>query len=169
MMKSCPSCQQVYPDNGPDYCTNDGTPLVRSTSDYGGGPTAQWQQPPPGYGYTPGGSYPPPYGYAPTSAGGEGIAKASMILGICSTAMVLVMILIAAGVRRSYNTSAVAGLLFIVALLAGLTAIILGIVALSMASRNPLISKAQGIVGLCLGAVPLLLLFIGILGAASFR
>jgi hypothetical protein len=49
-------------------------------------------------------------------------------------------------------------------LISGLTALILGIVAISMANRNPSVSKAKGIVGLCLGAIPLLLMLIGLLG-----
>ena len=171
-MKSCPSCQQVFPDDNLEYCTYDGTPLVRTTAGYGGAPTAgsQWQPPsPPGYGYTPGGSYPPPYGYAPAPSGGEGIAKASMILGICSASIIVIIFIMAAGMRRSYDAGVFAGLIFILSLLAGLTAIILGIVALSMASRNPRISKAQGIVGMCLGFIPILFLFIGLLGMSRFR
>jgi hypothetical protein len=178
-MKNCPSCQQVFQDDALEYCTYDGTPLVRTTTAYGGGPAAgsQWQSPPPGYGYmpggnyqpTPGGAYPPPYGYASAPAGGEGIAKASMILGICSASMVVVIFILAATMGHSYDAGVFAGILFILALLAGLTAIILGIVALSMAGRNPRVSKAQGIVGLCLGAIPILLLFIGILGLGRFR
>ncbi|MBA2732288.1 MAG: hypothetical protein H0U54_05300 [Acidobacteria bacterium] len=32
-MKRCPSCQQTYPDDAPDYCSNDGTRLMAEESD----------------------------------------------------------------------------------------------------------------------------------------
>jgi hypothetical protein len=57
----------------------------------------------------------------------------------------------------------VGGILVFLSIISGLTAVILGIVATSMSSRNPAISKAKSIVGLCLGAIPLLLLIIGLI------
>lgn len=32
-MKRCPSCRQTYPDDAPDYCSNDGTRLMAEESD----------------------------------------------------------------------------------------------------------------------------------------
>lgn len=186
-MKSCPSCQQVYPDDGPDFCTNDGTPLVRSTSEYnpGASPGSQWQQPPtgwqpppppPGYGYQPqGGQYPPsnqypppPYGYGPPSGGGDGLQKAALFTGIGATLIFLIAILIAAGGIRSRDTLALVGIFGLIALLAGLTAVVLGIVAISMASKRPGASKVKAIIGLCLGALPMILWIIGLASARRF-
>ena len=181
-MKSCPACQQVYPDDGPEFCTNDGTALVGSPSEYNPGapPGGQWQQPPQGwqppptgYGSPPPGppppyGYPPPpgggYGYPPATGGGDGISKAALITGIGATSTFLLAILIAviAVSNRSRDMLAVVGIFGLLALLAGLTAVILGIVALSMASKRPGASKAKGIIGLCLGALPILLWLIGL-------
>jgi hypothetical protein len=61
------------------------------------------------------------------------------------------------------------GILVLLSFIVGLTALILGIIAASMSSRNPNISKAKAIVGLCLGAIPLLLLIIGLIGGNAFR
>ena len=176
-MKSCPSCHQVYPDNGPDYCTNDGTPLVTSTSEYNPGSAynpgagqqgGQWQAPPPpGYGYPPAGGGYPPYGYAPASGGGGGISKAALFTGIASAVMLFLVFIIAASGARSRDARAMVGIIAILMLLAALVAVILGIVALSMASKNPGVSKAGAIVGICLGALPLLLFFIGLAAGAG--
>jgi hypothetical protein len=172
-MKSCPSCQQVYPDDAPEFCTNDGTQLVPSPSEYNPSvpPGGQWQQPPPppgwqqppGYGYPPPGA-PPPYGYAPQPGSGEGLSKAALITGIGATGTFLLAIIIAviAVSNRSRDMLAVVGIFGLLALLAGLTAVILGIVALSMASKHPGASKVKGIIGLCLGALPILLWLIGL-------
>jgi hypothetical protein len=60
---------------------------------------------------------------------------------------------------------AVVGIFGLLALLAGVTAVILGIVALSMVSKNPGASKAKGTIGICLGALPILLFIV----MAGFR
>jgi hypothetical protein len=171
-MKSCPSCQQVYTDDGPDYCLNDGTPLVKTVSQYNPGAaySNQWQpQAPPGWGNQP--SQYPPYGYGatPPVSGGGGIAKAALFTGIGSAAALAIIILIMATSHASYELRAFVGILGILSLIAGLVAIILGIVSLSMASKNPAISKAKGVIGLCLGAIPLILMLIGIIAASSRR
>lgn len=188
-MKSCPSCQQVYPDGGPDYCTNDGTPLMRSSSEYNPGapPGGQWQQPPtgwqppsppPGYGYQPTGQYQPggqypPYGYAPSSGQGEGLSKAALITGIAATCTFLLAVLLAVMAinSRSRDMLPVVGIFGLLALLAGLTAVILGIVALSMVSKNPNpgTSKVKAIIGLCLGVLPIVLWLIGLANAGRSR
>jgi putative Mn2+ efflux pump MntP len=61
------------------------------------------------------------------------------------------------------------GILILLSFLVGLTALILGIVATSMSNRNPAISKAKAIVGLCFGALPLLLMLIGLIAGSPFR
>ena len=178
-MKSCPSCQQVYPDDGPDFCMNDGTPLVRSPYEYNPGPSpgSQWQQPstgwqpppPPGYGYPPPGGQYPPYGYAPTSGAGNGLSKAALITGIGATAIFGLAVIVAMGGSRTRDTLVIVGLIGLVSLLAGLTAVILGIVAISMAGKNPGTSKVKGIIGLCLGALPIVLWLIGLVNNARTR
>src|ERR1043165_4477216 len=128
-MKSCSSCQQVYTDDGPEYCLNDGTPLVRTTSQYNPGAaySNQWQpQAPPGWGNQP--AQYQPYGYGPTppvSSGGGGIAKAALITGIGSASALSIIFVIMATSRASYELRVVVGLLAILSLIAGLVAIIL--------------------------------------------
>ena len=171
-MKSCPSCQQVYTDSGPEYCLNDGTPLVRTASEYNPGASYgnQWQQTPPTQGW---GGYPPsqypPYGYGTAPGGGSGVAKAALFTGIGSAASLAIVFLIVATNRPTSDLRVFVGLLAILSLIAGLAAIILGIVSLSMASRNPAIGKAKGVVGLCLGVIPILLMIIGLIAASSRR
>lgn len=168
-MKSCPSCHQVYPDDGPDYCTNDGSPLARSDSQYNPAPTqgGQWQPPPPqGYGYPPAGGYAPPYGYPQRSRGaGRGVSKAALFTGIGSGVMLLLAIIVIASSRPSRDALAIVGILGLLMLLSSIAAIVLGIIALSMASRDSGVSKASAIVGLCLGVLPLLLWLVGIASA----
>jgi hypothetical protein len=59
------------------------------------------------------------------------------------------------------STVRLIGIFALVALLAGLAAIVLGIVTLAMANKNPALSKAQGIIGLVCGAIPIILWIIG--------
>jgi hypothetical protein len=183
-MKSCPSCRQVYPNDGPDFCTNDGTPLVSSSSEYGSGstgygwqsgggqyppPPAGWQPPPQNWGQPPPGQY-APYGYQmpypPSQGGGGGLATAALFTGIGTIAALLLGFALILSTARSYNYNLgllqFGGILILLSLISGLTALILGIVAVSMSNRNPAISKAKGIVGLCLGAIPLLLMIVGL-------
>ena len=180
-MKSCPSCHQTFPDDGPDYCTNDGTPLmsgserVPGSSGYGWQPSGQpmppsgWQPPPPGWGQ-PTGQY-SPYGYQvpyPPAAGGEGLATGALFTGIGTIACLVVgfvlIVSAANSFRLNYGLAQVGAILVFISIISGLTALILGIVAVSMSNRNPAISKAKGIVGLSLGAIPLLLMIIGLVG-----
>jgi hypothetical protein len=53
-------------------------------------------------------------------------------------------------------------ILALLSLLAGLTSVVLGIVTLSMASKNPSMNKVHGILAICFGAIPILLWFLGI-------
>jgi hypothetical protein len=195
-MKTCPSCQQVYPSDAPDFCTNDGTPLVDSASGPDSGasgyswqtpgdqsrqkpPQQNWQPPPPpnwGYPQQPGQYGPPgqyaPYGYQmpyPQATGGEGLASAALFTGIGTMAALVLGIIIMVIAAGSFNIgmAQVGAILAFLSLISGLTALILGIVAVSMSNRNPAISKAKGIVGICLGAVPLLLMIIGLIVRAN--
>jgi ABC-type multidrug transport system fused ATPase/permease subunit len=192
-MKTCPSCQQVYPDDATDFCTNDGTPLVSSASAYDSGssgyawqtpseqssqkPPSNWQPPPPNWGHQQPGQYNPPgqyapYGYQmpyPQSTGGEGLATAALFTGVGTMAALVLGIIIMVIASGSFNRGMyqVGALLVFLSLISGITALILGIVAISMANRNPAISKAKGIIGLCLGIIPLLLMIIGLIVRAS--
>jgi hypothetical protein len=182
-MKSCPSCQQVYPSDGPSFCTNDGTPLVSSPSDrvpgssghawqtpggqYQQSPSSGWQPPPPGWGQPPG-QYSPYYQVPyPPASGGEGLASAALFTGIGTIAALVlgVALMVSAGSSfpRNDGLLGVGAVLVLLSLVAGLTALILGIVAVSMSNRNPAISKAKGIVGLCLGSIPVLLMIVGLI------
>jgi hypothetical protein len=183
-MKSCPSCHQTYPDNAPDFCTNDGTPLVSSDPSYSPGsqwqaqggqapPSSGWQQPPQGWGYPPPGQYPPPqgqyppYGYAPPPTGTAGLSKAALFTGIGALGSFLIAIILAViGANAGYSTLRdmvpIIGILALMALLAGLTAVVLGIVVLSMAGKNPAMSKVHGILAICFGAIPIILWFFGL-------
>jgi hypothetical protein len=190
-MKSCPACQQVYPDSL-EVCPDDGARLMVSDSAYAPGssdyrfqtpsgqylpPTQDWQPPPtpPGWGYYPPGQY-PPYGYGvpyTQSAGGEGLATAALYTGISTVAALLLGFLLVFSSISSFPPNpalvGMGGILILLSFLVGLTALILGIVAASMSNRNPAISKAKAIVGLCFGAIPLLLLLIGLIAGSSFR
>jgi len=172
-MKSCPTCQQVYTDEGPDYCLNDGTPLAKTASGYNPGaayagqwqqPSPGWQPPPQGLGYPPPSPY-PPQAYGQAGGGGAGLSKAALFTGLGSFATLLIVFLIAATGSRTRDTAAFAGIIFLLSLIAGLTAIVLGIVSLSMAGRNPAVGKAKGVIGLCLGVIPLLFLLFSLVAA----
>lgn len=190
-MKNCPSCHQTYPDNAPDFCTNDGTPLVSSDpSSYTPGaqwqaaggqtPPSGWQQPPQGWGYPPPGQYPPspgqypppppgqypPYGYAPPQGASKGLSKAALFTGIGALASFLIAVVVAmmaasSGMGTLRDMLPVIGILALLGLLAGLTAIVLGIVVISMANRNPAVNKVHGILGICFGAIPIILWLFG--------
>jgi hypothetical protein len=193
-MKSCPSCQQVYPDDGPDFCTNDGTPLMSSSGqpyNPGATPSGQWQppgaqapppgwqhQPPPqGWGYPPPGQYPPgqypPYGYGAPPTGGRGLSKAAMFTGIGSLGTFILAVLLAviginSGRGAFQDMLPIIGILGLLALLAGLVAVVLGIVTLSMANKNPAVSKVHGILAICFGAIPIILWFLGLANSRRF-
>jgi hypothetical protein len=179
-MKRCPHCQQTFPDEAPDLCPYDGTQVISDFAQqqqyYAGGQQAygmpgdpaQWQpQPPPpagGY-YQQPGQYPPPYGgsYAPR-AGSGGLSKAALFTGIGALGGFIVAVLFAVIAVNSRNRDLlpVVGIFAILSLLAGLTAIVLGIVTLSMANRNPMMNKVHGILGIVFGAIPILLWLLGL-------
>ena len=180
-MKRCPTCQQTFPDHAPDVCPYDGTPVVNDAAPgqqyYAGAQTPygtppggapQWQPPPPqgGYYQQPGQypPYPPPYGnpYAPRPGGG-GLSKAALFTGIGALGGFIVAILFAVIAVNSRNRDLlpVVGIFGLLSLLAGLTAVVLGIVTLSMANKNPMMNKVHGILGIVFGAIPILLWFLG--------
>ena len=144
----------------------------------------QQPPPPPGWGYyPPPGGYPPPYGMPyPQSPGGEGLATAALWTGISTGAClifgIVLMISAASTWASSYNSGyytrrpgpafAFGAILVFLSYIVGLTALILGIVATAMSNKNPSISKAKAIIGLCLGTIPFLLLIVGLISGASW-
>lgn len=198
-MKNCPTCQRAYPDDGPDFCPADGTPLALSGSGYDPGRMPGWQQqpptgwggyppppgqyppPPPGAGFG-GGGYPPPpgqyppygYGSATSPAGSAGISKAALFTGIGALgSFILAVLLFVMGAGSGRGTLRdmlpVIGILSLLALLAGLTAVVLGIITVSGSGRNPAMSKVHGILGICFGAIPVLLWFLGLANGSRMR
>ena len=185
-MKRCPSCQQMFPDNAPAQCPYDGTYLVGDAPQqpyYGGGQPPygqpadppQWQPPGAEY-YQQPGSYPPPaYGgpYAPSAAAG-GLSKGALFTGIGALGTFLLAVVLAvigaSGGRSSLRDMLPAiGILSLLALLAGITAVVLGIIVLSQANRNPAMSKVHGILGIIFGAIPIILWLIGIANSGRSR
>jgi hypothetical protein len=188
-MKRCPTCQQTYPDPGPDFCANDGTRLITDAPQqqyYAGNQPppygtpndpSQWQQPPGGYypqppSQQPPGLYPPPppYGgqYA-SVAGSKALSSAAFLCGLGSfIILVLIIVLYSLARNGAFNFDTLLTLASIMRplswlmLLAAVASIVLGIMALVTGGRNPAISKPKAIVGMCLGAIPLLLFFIGL-------
>jgi hypothetical protein len=61
------------------------------------------------------------------------------------------------------------GILSLLALLAGLTAVVLGIITISMAGKNPAMNKVHGILGIILGAIPIILWLFGIANGSRTR
>ena len=165
-MKSCPSCRTTYPDDGPEFCVNDGIPLVSSDPSYS--PGGQWQAPPQGWGYLP--PNPPNSAAAP---GAARLASTALIMGITATATLVLGFLLSASASSSFSGGNVgmvkfASILFMLMFITGLTAINLGLVALSMANNNPT-GKAKSIIGLCLGFLPFFLLIILFMAASGPR
>jgi hypothetical protein len=186
-MKRCPRCQQTFPDEAPELCPYDGTQIVSDYAQqqqpyYAGGqqpygmpgdPPPPWQpqSPPAGAYYQQPGQYPPPYGgpYAPR-AGSGGLSKAALFTGIGSLGGFIVAVLFAVIAINSRNRDLlpVVGIFAVLSLLAGLTAIVLGIVTLSMANRNPMMNKVHGILGIVFGAIPILLWLLGLANGRRF-
>ena len=184
-MKRCPMCQQTYPDYGPDQCPNDGTRLVMDAPQpqyYAGGQQppygapaypAQWQQPPGGY-YQPGQYQPyggPPYA---TAGGSRALSSAAFWSGLGAfITLVLLIVFYALARNGTFDIDTILTLARILQplswlmLAAGVASVVLGIVALVMSGRNPALSKAKAIVGMCLGAIPLILFFIGLANMQS--
>jgi hypothetical protein len=187
-MKRCPTCQQTYPDPGPDHCPNDGARLISDAPQqqyYAGGQPppygipndpSQWQQPPGGYYPQPPGQQPgqypppPPYGgqYAPV-AGSKALSSAAFFCGLGAfIILVLVIVLYALARNGAFDLDTLLTIARILQplswlmLLAAAASIVLGIISLVMAGRNSALSKPKAIVGMSLGAIPLILFFIGL-------
>ena len=182
-MKRCPSCQQMFPDAAPQQCPYDGTYLVADAPPqqppyYGSGQNpygqpadpGQWQPPGGGYYQQPGGYPPPAYGgqYAPTG-GSRALSTAAFACGL--GAFLILMFIIFFFVMAKNGALSIGTLIFLaqlmqplswLMLLSAAASIVLGIVALVTSQRNSAISKPKAIVGMCLGAIPLILFFIGL-------
>ena len=180
-MKRCPTCQRNYPDNAPDQCPYDGGYLISDTPQqqyYPGGqqpppspgaPQPQWQQQQGGY-YQQPGQYAPGYGspYAPAASGSRALSNAAFFCGL-GAIIILVLLLVfyvmvrngAMDLSTAVTIAQILTPLSYVMLLAGVASIVLGIIALVTAGKNPAISKAKSIIGMCLGVIPLLLYLIG--------
>ena len=185
-MKRCPHCQQTFPDNAPDLCPYDGTQVVYDASQqqyYAGGQQqpygqpgdpSQWQPPPGGYYQQPGYPPPPPYAYggpyAPR-AGAGGLSKAALFVGIGAvSAFVIGFILVLVGVNGlNLGLIQFAGILILLSLVAGLAAVVLGIITLAMAGKNPAMNKVHGIVAVVLGAIPIIFWIIGMANYSGYR
>jgi len=83
-------------------------------------------------------------------------------LGSFMLAVVLTVIGANSGLGTLRDMAPVIVILALLALLAGLTAVVLGIVSLSMSSKNPAINKVHGILGICFGAIPIVLWLLGL-------
>jgi hypothetical protein len=180
-MKHCPTCQQTYPDNVPDQCPRDGTLLISDQQQYyagaqpppygAPGDPSQWQQPPGGYYQQPGQYPPPPYGgpYAPP--GGSGLSKAALFTGIAAAgtfALGFVLVIIAVN-NLDLSMAQIGAVIMLISLAAGIAAIVLGIITIVMAGKNPAMSKVHGILGLILGIIPIIFWIIGLANSSRYR
>jgi len=172
----------MFPDNAPAQCPYDGTYLVADAPPqqpyYGsdqppyGQPAdpSQWQPPGGGYYQQPGGYPPPAYGgpYAP-ARGSKALSTAAFACGL--GAFLILMFVVFVYVMARNGSMSISTLLFLaqilqplswLMLLSAVASIVLGVVALVTAKGNPAISKPKAIVGMCLGAIPLILFLIGL-------
>ena len=184
-MKSCPTCQRTFPDNSPDSCPYDGARLVgdaapqqqynasgQQAPPYGAPgnqpPAPQWPPPPPAQNYggnQPPGQYASPYGSPYAAAGGSKIL--STLAFVCGLiALLITGVTIVVGVLRENNSLDSSTLdtfttilnplyLYVLPTIAG-AGLILGIASLVMVRKNPAISKAKAIIGLCLSIICIL-------------
>ena len=165
-MKRCPNCQQMFPDNAPAQCPYDGTYLVAdapSQQPYYGS-----DQPPYGQPVDPSAQ---PGGYAfanqynsSAPAGAGGLSNIALLMGIIAVASLVLGFLLSASAGSSYygpnlTTIKLVSVLFLLMFITGLTAVNLGLVGVALASQNAT-GRAKSIVGLCLGAVPFVLLIV---------
>jgi hypothetical protein len=157
---NCPSCNQPYED-GATVCPNCGAPLLSTTP----APPAPVAPPPPPT--TP--AYLPPFA-GPSS---NGMAKASLVLGIIGVALVVLVFVVALFVGggltslspEDIQTYAQAGGLavtcvgvgFLASPVVGLLGLVVGIVALNREKTQPTRrGRTQAIVGIVLSCIPLL-------------
>ncbi len=190
-MKRCPTCQRTYPDNAPDQCPYDGATVMTDTPQpqyYPGaqqqpyqaqapGAPPQWQQQQQGGYYQQPGQYPPGYGgpYAPAVGGSRALSNAAFFSGLAAFIIlvldVVFYVLVTNGAMDLGTAVTIAQILQVLTYVmpvAGLASIVLGIMALVTAGRNPAISKAKAIIGIVLGVIPLIFFFIGMANRGGF-
>jgi hypothetical protein len=102
-------------------------------------------------------------------AGSKGLSSAAFLCGLGSfIVLVLIIVLYALARNGTFSFDTLLTLARILQplswlmLVAAAASIVLGIISLVMGGRNPSLSKPKAIVGMCLGAIPLLLFFIGL-------
>ena len=169
-MKSCSTCQRTYPDEAPDFCTADGTRLVKEETEAydpqktmlaSAAPPPQYANPaapPPQPGWSPpppqqqgqnwGGGYHPGQGYTPPATKGNGLSLTTLILGVLSGLMATLLLLEERGVMRTVGGRDSAFAVTLGAAITGIAALIIGIIALISKRQR---SKALAIVGMVLG------------------
>lgn len=174
-MKRCPSCQRTYPDDAPAFCVNDGTRLVdeASTPAYDPQKTMMasapppysnpipplnnqpfppppqqqqvWPPQPPGQNW--GGGY-TPQGQAYAQPKGNGLSRATLILGCVSGLLGILLLLDYLRIIRMLTRDTAYPLL-IAAIATGVTAIVLGLIALFSSRQR---SKGMAAIGMVLAA-----------------
>jgi hypothetical protein len=178
-MKRCPSCQRTYPDDAPAFCVNDGTRLADEASTpaydpqktimasapppmpysnpapplnnppYPPPPQQQpvWppQPPPPGQNWG-GGYMPQGQAYAPQK--GNGLSRAALILGCVSGLLGILLLLDYERVIRMLTRDTAYPML-IAAIATGVTAIVLGLIALFSSRQR---GKGMAAIGMLLAA-----------------
>jgi hypothetical protein len=172
-MKRCPSCQQMFPDNAPAQCPYDGTYLVADAPPQQ--PYYGSDQPPYGQPSDPSarpGGYPFANQYNSSSSGAGKLATIALMMGIIAVGSLVLGFILSASVGNSYYPNYTlmkfVPILFMVMFVTGLTAINLGLVGISLASQNAT-SKAKSSIGLCLGAVPFVLIIVIFMAASGPR
>jgi hypothetical protein len=172
-MKRCPSCQRTYPDDSPAFCVNDGTHLVDEASTpaydpqktimasapppysnpappinnppYPPPPQPVWPPPQPGQNW--GGGYAPPgQAYAPPK--GNGLSLATLIIGVVSGLLGIFLLLDYLHVIRMLTRDTAYPML-IAAVVTGIIAIVLGLIALFSSRQR---SKGMAAIGMVLAA-----------------
>jgi hypothetical protein len=172
-MKRCPSCQRTYPDDSPAFCVNDGTRLVDEASTpaydpqktimasapppysnpappinnppYPPPPQPVWPPPQPGQNW--GGGYAPPgQAYAPPK--GNGLSLATLIIGVVSGLLGIFLLLDYLHVIRMLTRDTAYPML-IAAVVTGLIAIVLGLIALFSSRQR---GKGMAAIGMVLAA-----------------
>jgi hypothetical protein len=177
-MKRCPTCQRTYPDDAPAFCVNDGARLADEASipaydpqktimasappppysnlapplnnpPYPPPPQQQpvWPPQPPQPGQNWGGGYMPPgQAYAPPK--GNGLSRATLILGVVSGLLGILLLLDYLRIIRMLSRDTAYPVL-IAAIATGVAAIVLGLIALFSSRQR---SKGMAAIGMVLAA-----------------
>jgi hypothetical protein len=104
----------------------------------------------------------------------SGISKAALFTGIGALgSFILAVLLAVVGASGGYsslrNMIPIIGIFSLIALLGGLAAIVLGIITVSQSSKNPAMNKVHGILGICFGAIPIILWLFGMANGSRMR